>query len=212
MIGGTKVKICGLTSLADAQAAAEVGADYLGFIFYPKSPRFLSDEKYTAMHPHLPEVKKVAVCVEPTQTGLAALAELGFDYFQVHYSNESGPHALLSWAETVGPDRLWLAPKLPPQQDVEPEWLSLAETFLLDTFHPDKFGGTGKTGDWAKFKRHQEKHPKKTWILSGGLSPANIAEAVRASGAKFVDVNSGVESSPGVKDPAKLKALAAALR
>ncbi len=212
MINGIKVKICGLTSLADAQAAAEIGADYLGFIFYPKSPRYLTDEKYQAMHPHLPAVRKVAVCVEPTQTGLAALAEMGFDRFQVHYSSESGPHALLAWAETVGQERLWLAPKLPPQQDVEPEWLSLADTFLLDTFHADKFGGTGATGDWAKFKRHQETHPQKTWILSGGLNPSNIAEAIRASGARFVDVNSGVESAPGVKDKTKLVSLAAALK
>lgn len=212
MIGGVKLKVCGITSLTDAQAAAEIGADYLGFIFHLKSPRFLADEKYDAMHPHLPKVKKVAVCVEPTQTGLAKLADLGFDFFQVHFSMEMAPHALLAWAETVGPERLWLAPKLPPGQDVRPEWLPLAETFLLDTFHADKFGGTGETGDWPKFKRHQEASPKKTWILSGGLNPANVAAALSATGAKFIDVNSGVESSPGVKDRAKLKALSSALR
>ena len=88
---------------------------------------------------------------------------------------------------------------------------ALAETFLLDTFHADKFGGTGETGDWAKFKRHQAAHPGKTWILSGGLNPDNIAAAITATGAKFVDVNSGVEQSPGIKSPAKLQALVLAL-
>jgi phosphoribosylanthranilate isomerase len=212
MIQGVKLKICGITSLADAQAVAEIGADYLGFILFPKSPRFVTAEKYGEMRPHLPVLKKVVVCVEPTQSSLAKLADLGFDYFQIHFAVETPPHQVLAWAETVGPERLWLAPKLPPDQDVHPEWLPAAEHFLLDTYHADKFGGTGETGDWAKFKRHQQANPRKTWILSGGLKPDNVVAAIRASGAKFIDVNSGVESSPGVKDPAKLKALAAALR
>ena len=100
-----------------------------------------------------------------------------------------------------------LLPKLPPAQDVKPEWLPYADNFLLDTFHPDKFGGTGQTGDWAKFKSQQAAYPRKTWILSGGLKPENIGPAIAASAAKFIDVNSGVESAPGVKDLAKLRAL-----
>jgi phosphoribosylanthranilate isomerase len=212
MINGIQLKVCGITSVADAQAAAKVGADFLGFNFYPKSPRFLSVERYQAMAGRLPAVKKVAVCVEPTPVDLARLAALGFDFFQVHFkADELLPH-LVSWIEAVGQDRLWLAPKLPADADVKPAWLKLAETFLLDTYHADKFGGTGRTGDWAKFKRYQAIHRQKTWILSGGLNPENIAAALAASGARFVDVNSGVESSPGVKDRAKLKALAAALK
>ena len=74
------------------------------------------------------------------------------------------------------------------------------------------FGGTGQTGDWAKFADHQQANPKRTWILSGGLNPENIGEALRASGARFVDVNSGVESAPGVKDREKLQRLVARLR
>jgi phosphoribosylanthranilate isomerase len=91
-------------------------------------------------------------------------------------------------------------------------WLPLAETFLLDTFHAEKFGGTGRTGDWEKFARHQQAHPQKTWILSGGLNPENIGEALRRSGARFVDVNSGVESAPGAKDHAKIELFVAALQ
>ena len=85
--------------------------------------------------------------------------------------------------------------------------LPLTKTFLFDTYHVRKFGGTGETGDWSKFARHQRAHPKKTWILSGGLGPANIDDALRQSGARFIDVNSGVESAPGVKDPTKLQRL-----
>ena len=111
----------------------------------------------------------------------------------------------------MGAHRLWLAPKLPPGEDVPVEWLPLAATFLMDTFHAGGFGGSGKTGDWAKFARHQQANPQHTWILAGGLNPENIADAVARSGAHFVDVNSGVESSPGVKDHAKLRRLAEVL-
>jgi phosphoribosylanthranilate isomerase len=96
--------------------------------------------------------------------------------------------------------------------DLSDALLPLANVFLLDNFSPDKFGGTGLTGDWAKFARHQRAHPDKAWVLSGGLSPDNIAQAVSESGARWVDANSGVESAPGVKDHAKLKAFADAVR
>jgi phosphoribosylanthranilate isomerase len=211
MLDGIQLKVCGITSPADAHAAAAAGADYLGFIFYPKSPRGVSVERFAAFAAQLPAGKKVAVTVEPTPVDLARLTALGFDFFQVHFkADEASPH-LLSWVETVGRARLWLAPKLPPEADVKREWLKVADTFLLDTFHADKFGGSGEVGDWSRFQRIQAAHPRKTWILSGGLNPGNVAAAVAASGAKFIDVNSGVESSPGAKDPAKLKTLAAAL-
>jgi phosphoribosylanthranilate isomerase len=211
MINGTRLKVCGITSLVDADAADAVGADYLGFIFHPKSPRVVSMTQFKAMSERLPPRKRVAVCVEPTATELAALVALDFDRFQIHF-NESTPIATIAgWSQLAGKARLWLAPKLPPGQDVRPEWLGQAETFLLDTFHADKFGGTGETGDWAKFQRHQAANGGKTWILSGGLNAGNIVAAVTASNAKFVDVNSGVEQAPGIKSPAKLKAFVLAL-
>lgn len=211
MINGVRLKVCGITSLVDADAADAVGADCLGFIFYPKSPRHVVPAQYAAMQERLPPRKKVAVCVEPAVADLAALEKLGFDYFQIHFGAETPVATLGQWSQLAGRSRLWLAPKLPPGQDVKPEWLPLADTFLLDTFHADKFGGTGETGDWAKFKRHRDTNPAKTWILSGGLNPENVAAAVTATGAKFIDVNSGVEQAPGIKSPAKLKALVLAL-
>jgi phosphoribosylanthranilate isomerase len=203
--------VCGLTSLVDADAADKIGADYLGFILYPQSPRGITLTQYLAMKDRLPPRKKVVVCVEPAAADLAAYAGAGFDCFQIHFSTDTPAYLVASWAETVGLARLWLAPKLPPGQDVKPEWLPLADTFLLDTFHADKFGGTGETGDWEKFKRHHESHPGTTWILSGGLNPDNIAAAVAATGVKFIDVNSGVEQAPGIKSPTKLQAFVLAL-
>ena len=207
MTDGIRLKICGLTSLDDAGFAAHAGADYLGFILIPESPRYLPLEKFAAFAAHLPAGRKVAVSVEPNVTQLAAMSAAGFDYFQIHFRHDVPASTVASWAQTVGAERLWLAPKLPPGISVPEAVLPLAKFFLFDTYHVRKFGGTGETSDWAKFARHRRAHPKKTWILSGGLSPGNINTALRQSGARFVDVNSGVESAPGVKDHAKLQLL-----
>jgi len=151
------------------------------------------------------------VCVEPTIADLALLATQRFDFYQLHINPETPMLKLSAWAEAIGHAKLWLAPRLAPEMDVDPEWLPLADTFLLDTFHAEKHGGTGRTGDWPKFKRHQETHSDKQWILAGGLNPENIGRAVTSTGANFIDVNSGVEQAPGIKSPLKLKAFALAL-
>ncbi|MEO6568651.1 MAG: phosphoribosylanthranilate isomerase [Opitutaceae bacterium] len=205
MIDGIRLKVCGLTSIVDAEFADRCGADYLGFILYPKSPRYLSLETFRAMEPRLPDRKKVAVSVEPTTADLRAMQESGFDFFQIHFRHDLPLTSIAEWSKAVGADRLWLAPKLPPGVDVADALLPFAKVFLLDTFHAEKFGGTGETGDWAKFSRHQLAAANKTWILSGGLNPENIGDALRKSAARFVDVNSGVESAPGVKNEGKLK-------
>jgi phosphoribosylanthranilate isomerase len=212
MINGIQLKVCGLTSADDAEAAATIGADYLGFIFYPNSPRCISATRYQGIKALLPPAKKVAVLVEPSAVDLAALGVMGFDSFQIHFKPGTPLVQVQAWSDVVTSAKLWLVPQLPPESDVPVELLPLADTFLLDTFHASKFGGTGETGDWNKFQRHLLMYPEKNWILSGGLKPENIAEALRATGAKFIDVNSGVESAPGVKDLAKLQALASALR
>ncbi|CAM2796293.1 phosphoribosylanthranilate isomerase [Rariglobus hedericola] len=208
MIGNTYLKVCGQTRLEDAQVAADLGADYLGFILYPKSPRYLSLERYKEIAPTLPAgPRRVAVMVEPSLEALGEAIAAGFDLFQIHFSHTTSLETVRAWSGSVGAHRLWLAPKLPPGEDVPADWLPLAATFLLDTFHAGGFGGSGKTGDWGKFARHQQTYPQHTWILAGGLNPDNLTDAITASGARTVDVNSGVETSPGVKDHTKLKQL-----
>jgi len=211
MINGIRLKVCGITSLVDADAADAVGADYLGFIFYPKSSRNVPAAQYTAMRDRLPPRKKVAVSVDPTVVELAQQAALGFDFFQVHFNPQTPVPTVGSWVDTVGRERIWLAPRLPSGVNLYPEFLPLAETFMLDTFHPEKMGGTGLTGDWVKFRQHREANPDKTWILSGGLNHSNVAAAVAATGARWLDVNSGVEQAPGIKSPAKLQAFVLSL-
>jgi phosphoribosylanthranilate isomerase len=212
MIAGVTVKVCGLTRAEDARLAAELGADYLGFIFYPKSPRAISRAAYAAMKNELPVgPKRVAVLVEPTLAELSAALAAGFDRFQIHARLEVETAVISGWSAAVGAERLWLAPKLPPGGTLPEAWLGAAETFLMDTFHAEGFGGSGRTGDWRGFAERANRYSTKSWILAGGLGPENIAAAVAASGARFVDVNSGVESAPGIKSEAKLRALAKSL-
>jgi phosphoribosylanthranilate isomerase len=212
MIDGIKIKACGLTSLVDADLADESGADYLGFNLYPKSPRYVSLAQFRSMAIRVPMRRMVAVSVEPAPEELTAMRDAGFDHFQVHFRHDTPIQTIEGWSREVGAKDLWLAPKLPPASDVPPAWLELAQTMLLDTFDESLFGGTGRTGDWPKFRRHRDANPGTTWILSGGLNPENIAGALAGTGARFIDVNSGIESAPGVKDREKLKALVAAVR
>lgn len=212
MIAGVRLKVCGLTSIVDAEAADRCGADYLGFILHPRSPRFLPLAQYAAMAARLPERRRVAVSVEPSAEELSAMAGAGFDFFQIHFGVGLEPTRLEEWSRITGRERLWLAPKLPPDSDVPVAVLAAGSTVLMDTFHASGFGGSGLTGDWGKFARHRIAFPDHAWILAGGLNHANIGAALAASGARIVDVNSGVESSPGVKDEAKLRRFAEALR
>lgn len=212
MTNGIRVKICGLTSQADAEVAAKAGADYLGFILYPRSPRYISPEAFSALSPNLPEVKKVGVVVYSSLDDLSRAKDAGFDYVQVHFPNETPFFEVAMWTDVIPPDRLWLSPRVPVGKDLDLAFVPLADTFLIDTYHPTKIGGSGETGDWPAFLKLRDKFRKVSWVLAGGLNPDNILAAATTSKAFTLDVNSGVESSPGVKDPAKLTALFDALK
>lgn len=211
MIDGIRFKVCGLTSLVDAEFADRCGADYLGFILHPASPRFISLAQFRAMAPRLPDRRKVAVSVEPSVAELGAMREAGFDFFQIHFRPETPVEQLTAWSQIVGEKHLWLAPKLPPGGVVSAAAVAVAKFILFDTYTAGGFGGSGKTGDWAGFVREQAAHRKNIWILAGGLNPENIGEALKQTAARIVDVNSGVESAPGVKDETKLKRFVVAI-
>jgi len=212
MIGSTRLKFCGLTRAEDARLATELGADFLGFILHPKSPRFLSLEAYAQLRMVLPSgPARVAVMVEPSVDELVAAVAAGFDFYQLHARADTELALVAGWSSLAGAARLWLAPKLPPGVAFPQEWMPLADTFLVDTYHAEGFGGSGRTGDWSGFARLAAAHPDKTWVLAGGLSPENIAAARTESGASVLDVNSGVESAPGIKSSEKIRELAAVL-
>jgi phosphoribosylanthranilate isomerase len=206
MINGTRLKVCGLTSLVDAEAADQCGADYLGFILYPKSPRYLPLDAFKAMLPRLPGRKKVAVVVEPSHEDLSAIADAGFDCVQIHFAHDTPFFQVALWSEVVPPEKLWIAPRAAANGELDPAFFPLANTILFDAYDPNSFGGTGRTSNWQEFVRLRERYTRPQWILAGGLNPENIGDAIQATGANFVDVNSGIEAAPGVKDHARLRA------
>jgi phosphoribosylanthranilate isomerase len=207
-----RIKICGLTRPADARLARELGADYFGIVLHAASPRHVPDASLDGLLAAMPAGQRVAVSVAPEPGLLKKLRARGFDFFQVHYDPaEVAEAALDGWKGEVGGERLWLAPRLPPSQDFPAAALSAAQTLLLDTYQKGTYGGSGRTGDWSHFRALSEAHPAHHWVLSGGLRPENIRAALRSSGAKTMDVNSGVESAPGIKDAILLDLLFANL-
>ena len=201
----TRVKICGITNLADAQAAVGAGADALGFNFYKKSPRSLSLIQAAEISRQLPPfVLRVGVFVNaPAELVLRAIRECGLTMLQFH--GEETPEfcaqfGLMSMKafRVRGPETL---KELPPYQ---------TDAWLLDAFSSATFGGTGEKFNWELAVEAQKFG--KPIFLAGGLTPENVVEAIRKVHPFGVDVSSGVESAPGRKDPAKLKAFLAAVR
>ena len=123
MINGIRLKVCGLTSLVDAELADRAGADYLGFVLYAKSPRHVTPARFRAMVARLPDRRKVAVMVEPSAAELAEAAAAGFDFVQIHFPNDLAPGTVAAWAGVIGRQRLWLAPRLPPAATLPPALL-----------------------------------------------------------------------------------------
>jgi phosphoribosylanthranilate isomerase len=198
MINGITLKICGICSVNDAVAAAGVGADYLGFVFHPESPRHVSEAKFQRMVASLPATRRVAVLAAPSPADLTRVAQLGFDAVQIHFEADTAETDLQAWADAARPRKLWLAPRLKPEAMLSPACLELADAILLDCSAAD-------------FKRHARAQPAKTWILSGPLHPDTIVQAVNTSDALFIDLDAGVEESPGIKSQEKLFALWRAL-
>jgi len=197
------LKICGQTVKEDIESSLEIGADYIGLITYSKSPRGVSIERAGELARSIPAGRAVLVDVDPEPEHLRRGLAQGFSKFQIHSSLENRSR-LDEYLEVLTPGALWLAPRLKPGE-VFPDWLfELSDHFLIDTYSPTQVGGTGRTGDWTQFNSLQKKFPEKRWILAGGLTPDNVGEAIEATGARHLDVNSGVESAPGRKDYKRL--------
>jgi phosphoribosylanthranilate isomerase len=202
-----KVKICGITNWTDAQRAVAAGADFLGFNFYPPSPRYIAPAKARGIVRRLPErVTVVGVFVnEPEEKMLRIARAVGLDYLQLH-GNESPE--LISRLKLAYP----VIKAVRVQKSFRPAQLARfksASAVLLDSFQPRRYGGTGKTFNWSVARR--AKAGRKIF-LAGGLTPQNVAAAIRAAKPYAVDVCSGVEARPGKKDPARVKAMMEAVQ
>jgi len=206
-MSGLRWKVCGLTSEADALAAVAVGADALGFVFWPQSPRAVSVSRAGEIAGSIPPgIWKVGVFVDPTPDVLAEAAEaVGLDFVQLSGDEPAGVCDDL-------PCPGWKALRFPPEcspRQAASQAASYADcTLVIDAAVPGAYGGTGRRADWSLAA---ELARQRRVVLAGGLSSENVAAAVEQVKPWAVDVSSGVESEPGRKDENKLRAFAAAL-
>ena len=200
---GVSVKICGLSDPAHVAAAARSGAAYVGFVFFPKSPRNVSLARARALALETPlGVAKVALVVNADDTLLDALtAEVPLDMLQLHGSET--PERVTEVKNRYGLP-VMKAVGVSDAADLQSIDLysTVADQLLIDA-KPAKGsklpGGNGLSFDWKLLRGR--KYWTKPWMLAGGLTPDNAAEAVALTGARQLDVSSGVESAPGIKDP-----------
>jgi len=207
-----RVKICGITNLEDALAAAEAGADLLGFVFYPPSPRYVTLERAREIIAALrqsvgavrePPLLTVGVFVDEELSRVReAIWKCDLDYAQLHGGEPPAYVAALG-------GRAIKALRVRSAADVERLGAYQAAAYLLDAYHPTKPGGTGEVWDWGLAVAAKRYGPV---ILAGGLTPDNVAQVVRRVWPYGVDVSSGVESAPGEKDHDKMRRFVAAVR
>jgi phosphoribosylanthranilate isomerase len=199
------VKICGITRLEDAEAAVACGADAIGFVFWPKSPRFVEPERARAIAAALPPfVTTVGVFVDqPARLVNGVAARVGLCAVQLH-GEETMEYAALMDRPVVKALAIGES-----TDDGEADAWPARVRLLLDVHDPVLRGGTGQTVDWARAAAVAARRPT---LLAGGLTPENVAGALRAVRPFGIDVSSGVESSPGVKDHRRLKQLFEALQ
>jgi phosphoribosylanthranilate isomerase len=195
-----RVKICGITNAADALAAVDAGANLLGFNFYEKSPRFVTETEAAKTRAQLPKkVEAVGIFVNAPSIEVAALCKsLRLDAAQLH--GDESPEAVSELAPSVPVIKAFrVEPDFPLKSLDE---YSAAFAFLFDAAHTGQYGGTGRTTDWDAARRAAKDH---RIILAGGLKVENVAAAVRIVRPYGIDVASGVESKPGKKDHGRLR-------
>jgi phosphoribosylanthranilate isomerase len=213
------IKICGLTRAQDVQAAVAAGANAIGFVLYPPSPRYVAPERAAELAALLPAfVTPVLLFVNANFEDIAHAASLVPGAWLQFHGDET-PEFCAKTAKALG--RRWLRVARIPQETPEGEaafdlvnyafLYSQADALLLDTY-VDAYGGSGHRFNWSQLPTNVNAH----LVLSGGLTPANVADGIRAvyrCGLSLaVDVSSGVESAKGIKDSDKIRAFVAAVR
>jgi phosphoribosylanthranilate isomerase len=207
------VKICGLSSAATLDVALESGADMVGFVFFEPSPRNLSTGAARALAAEVRgRAKKVALTVDAEDAKLQAIVEaLAPDILQLH--GKETPQRVRTIRARFGiPVMKAIGVASPADLAKTEAYAEAADTLLFDAKPAPEAvlpGGNGQAFDWSILKGFAADRP---WMLSGGLDATNVAEALTATGARAVDVSSGVESAPGMKDPARIAAFIAAVR
>ncbi|HUY31163.1 MAG TPA: phosphoribosylanthranilate isomerase [Pirellulales bacterium] len=211
-----RIKICGVTTLADALAAADAGADAIGLNFHPGSSRFVSRDQAAEIAAALPSgIQKVGVFVNPTADDVRHTVErLSLDLVQLHGDEPPEFLARLGEIPVLRAFRLE-AGGLPAVSDYLAECRQRDATpamVLLDAFRVGAYGGTGLSLDWTVAAAYHQFSAAPPLVLAGGLAAANVAQAIAAVRPAAVDTASGVEASPGRKDHAQVAAFVAAAK
>lgn len=210
-----EVKICGINSRESAEAASKAGADLVGFVFYARSPRFVTPQQAAEIAAFLPpRIKKVGLFVDADDETIAAtLAKVSLDMLQLHGAET--PQRIAAIKSRFGIP-VMKAVKLADASDLTQakDYFRAADKLLFDAKPPAAMagalpGGNALAFDWELLRGFAAPLP---WMLSGGLTPENVQEALTISGAKAVDVSSGVEDRPGHKDPERIARFVAAAR
>lgn len=207
------IKICGLSTPETLEAALTAGAAHVGFVHFAKSPRHVDADRLAQLAARVPgHVRKVAVVVNPDDAMVEMLVRAGgIDALQLHGTET--PERLAALRARFPGLALWKAVAVKTRADIAGAgaYRGVADLILFDAKTPDGAdlpGGMGLRFDWKLLEGHD---PRAPWGLSGGLDPANVVEAVRVTGAPLVDVSSGVESAPGIKDVDKIAAFCKAV-
>jgi phosphoribosylanthranilate isomerase len=206
-----EVKICGITDEEALDAAVSGGASYIGMVFFAKSPRFITPERAAELLDGLPEdICRVGLFVDPSDSDLEiALSQVRLDLIQTHgVTSPERVEAIRN--EFAMPVMTALSVESAADINAARRFEEVADRLLFDAKPPkgsDRPGGNAVSFDWSLLRGQKFAVP---WMLAGGLTPENVAEAIRISGAGAVDVSSGVESIPGVKSPEKICAFLAA--
>lgn len=201
----TQIKICGITNIDDALCAAACGADAVGFIFHPASPRYIASERAKEIIAALPRgIATVGVFVNREAEEVAQTVEdCGLDLIQLH--GDESPE----YCRWFPPERLIKAVFLRTPEDLRALDAYDVLAFLADFREAGRYGGTGKRADWSLAARLGKTHPL---ILAGGLCIENIGEAMAAVAPRAVDINSGCERTPGIKDHDRIKRIIGLIR
>lgn len=207
MPDAVKVKVCGLTTAQAVSDAVKSGADYVGFVFFPPSPRNLTLDQASVLAADVPAgITKVALTVDADNAALDALtAQVAIDMLQLH-GHESPARVAEIRARYGLPVMKAVGLADRADLDILDTYLSAADQILVDAKPPKDAvlpGGNGLSFDWRLLQGRQWPCP---WMLAGGLTPLNVTEAIRLTGAGQVDVSSGVERARGEKDPALMSA------
>jgi phosphoribosylanthranilate isomerase len=208
------VKICGLSTPETLDAALKGGASHVGFVHFAKSPRHVAPERLASLAARVPgHVQKVGVVVNPDDAMIEMLMQAGrLDALQLHGSEP--PERVAAIRARFPGLKLWKAIPVKTAADIASaaRYADIADLILFDAKTPDHAdlpGGMGLRFDWSLLSAYRATGP---WGLSGGLDPDNVTEAIRITSAPLVDVSSGVESAPGIKDVDKIAAFCKAAR